>query len=63
MVIVFQQKYIYIYIYITTKEPKESCVIGETKTKLFVITFNWYYHSKLLKIKYNILLNYISSFN
>ena len=47
-VIVFQQ---YIYIYITTKEPKKSCVIRETKTKLFATTVNWYYYSKLLKIK------------
>ena len=65
MVIVFQQNtYIYIYIYILPpRNQKKSCVIGETKTKFFATTVNWYQYSKLLKIKYNILLNYISSFN
>ena len=55
MVILFQQNtYIYIYIYfLPPRNQKKSCVIGETKTKLFATTVNWYQYSKLLKIKYN----------
>ena len=40
MVIVFQQKKKKNYF--TTKEPKKSCVIEETKTKFSATAVNWY---------------------
>ena len=41
--------------YFPTKKNKKSFVIGETKTKFFATTLNWYKYNILLRVVYIIL--------